>query len=351
LIGKPGNKGGSILKKGSLFFLVLLLVAGSATIHAQRRPPRQITVKLASLVPQNTPWGGALDRMVGEWSAATNGEVRLQVYHGGTQGTETDVLRKLNMNVLQAAVLTSFGLNKIVPEIMTLSIPMLIRNDQELATVFNAIKPDLEAKINGGSHYSMALIRGGWIKIFSKNPVFVPSDLKRMKMGSDTQEPGMTAAFKSMGYQVVPVDSNRILIALNGGAIEAIYASPIASAGMQFFGVAKNMSTVNIAPFLGGIVINRHTWDLIPAQHQEAILAVTRRIGSEIETSLTQLENEAISAMAEYGLVINDVNPRQAKEWYDDLEKSIPVLLDSSTFDRNYYEKINGLVKTLRNER
>jgi TRAP-type C4-dicarboxylate transport system substrate-binding protein len=339
------------LKKGSLFFLAVLLFAGSVAAYAQRRPPRQITIKLASMVPANTPWGAALNRMAGEWSAATNGEVKMQIYAGSTQGTESDVLQKLNMNVLQAAVFTSFGLNKIVPEIMTLSIPMLIRDNEELETVFNALKPDFEAKINSGNYFSMALVRGGWVKIFSKDPVFVPADLKRMKVGSDTNEPAMTAAFKSMGYQVVPMESNRTLIALNGGAIDAIYVSPIASAGMQYFGVAKNMSTVNIAPFLGGIVINRHTWELIPEQHREAILAITRRIGAEIETSMAQLESDAISAMVQHGLVINDTNPRQAQEWYDDLEHSIPLLLNSGSFDRNSYEKIDRLVKTLRDGR
>jgi TRAP-type C4-dicarboxylate transport system substrate-binding protein len=150
---------------------------------------------------------------------------------------------------------------------------------------------------------------------------------------------------------VVPLESNRTLIALNGGTIDAIYVSPIASAGMQFFGVAKNMSTVNIAPFLGGIVMNKHTWEMIPPQHQEAILAVTRRIGTEIETSLAQLESDAIDTMLKHGLRINDISPSQAQAWYDDLEKSIPLLLDSATFDRNSYEKIDRLIKTYRNGR
>ena len=336
------------MKKGSLIFTAALLCAVSLAVHAQRRPPRQITVKLASMVPANTPWGAALNRMAGEWSAATNGEVRMVIYPSGTQGSESDVLQKLNMNALQAAVFTSFGLNRIAPEIMTISIPMLIRNDEELTRVFDAIKPDLEARINSGDYFSMALVRGGWIKIFSRTPVFVPADLKRMKVGSDPLEPAMTSAFKSMGYQVVPVDSNRTLIALNGGTIDAIYVSPIASAGMQYFGVARNMSTVNIAPFLGGIVMNRHTWEQIPEQHRGAILAITRRIGTEIETSLAQLESDAIGAMVRNGLVINDVTPRQAQEWYDDLEKSIPLLLDSATFDRNSYEKIDTLIRTFR---
>ncbi|MDR1249395.1 MAG: TRAP transporter substrate-binding protein DctP [Treponema sp.] len=339
------------MRRENLLLLAALLFVVPVAANAQRRPPRQITVKLASMVPANTPWGAALNRMAGEWSAATNGEVKMQIYPSGTQGSESDVLQKLNMNALQAAVFTSFGLNKIAPEIMTLSIPMLIRNDDELSAVFDAIKPDLEAKINSGNYFSMALVRGGWIKIFSRDPVFVPGDLKRMKVGSDPQEPAMTAAFKSMGYQVVPVEGNRTLIALNGGTIDAIYVSPIASAGMQYFGVAKNMSTVNIAPFLGGIVMNRHTWEMIPEQHREAILAITRRIGTEIEASLAQLERDAIGTMLKHGLVINDPNPQQAQVWYDDLERSIPLLLDSAAFDRNTYEKINSLITTRRNGR
>ncbi|MFP3040421.1 TRAP transporter substrate-binding protein DctP [Treponema primitia] len=339
------------MKKVGLFFLAVMLFAGPGAIFAQRRPARQITIKLASMVPANTPWGAALNRMASEWSAATNGEVRMQIYPNGTQGSEADVLQKLNMNVIQAAVFTSFGLNKIVPEILTVSCPLLIRNDDELTAVFDVIKSDLEAKINSQNYYSMALVRGGWVKIFSKDPVFVPTDLKHMKVGSDPQEPTMTQAFKSMGYQVVPVEANRTLIALNGGTIEAIYVSPIASAGMQYFGVAKNMSTVNIAPFLGGIVMNKHTWEMIPEQHRAEILRITRRIGAEIETSLAQLESDAITTMIRHGLVINDLNSRQQQEWYDDLEKAIPALLESATFDRGTYDKIDGLVKTYRGGR
>ncbi|MDR1596559.1 MAG: TRAP transporter substrate-binding protein DctP [Treponema sp.] len=341
-----------ILKKVSLFFLTVILFAGPVMVYSQKRPGRQITIKLASPVPAKTPWGVALDRMASEWSAATNGEVQMKIYPDGIQGTEADVLQKLNMNVIQAAVFTSLGLNKLVPEILTLSCPLLIQNDEELTAVFDVMKPELEAKINSQNYYSMALVRGGWIKIFSKEPVFVPSDLKRMKVGSDPLEPAMMAAFKSMGYQVVPVESNRTLVALNGvTGIDAIYASPIVSAGMQFFGVAKNMSTINIAPFLGGIVINKHTWETIPEQHRAAILRITRRIGTEIEISLAQLESDAINTMTRHGLAINDLNSRQRQEWYDDLEKALPILLGSVTFDQDTYDKIDRIVKTYRNRR
>ncbi|GHV73809.1 C4-dicarboxylate ABC transporter substrate-binding protein [Spirochaetia bacterium] len=340
-----------MVKKASLLAAIVLLVVSPLSVYSQRRPARQITVKLASMVPANTPWGAALNRMAGEWAAATNGEVRMQIYPSGTQGTEADVLQKLNMNVIQAAVFTSFGLNKIAPEMMTFSCPLLIRNDDELTLVFDAIKPELEAKIDGQNYHSLALVKGGWIKIFSKGPVFIPADLKRMNIGSDPNEPGMTQVFKSMGYQVVPIASNRTLIALNGGTIEAVYMSPIAAAGMQYFAVAKNMAGLNIAPFLGGIVMNKHAWEMIPERHRPAIQRITRRIGTEIEVSLAKLESDAIIAMTNHGLRINEVNPLQEQEWYADLEKAIPALLETPTFDRATYNEIDTLVKAYRNGR
>jgi TRAP-type C4-dicarboxylate transport system substrate-binding protein len=335
------------LKRIPLVIIVIFLLFGPHAAYSQKKPGRQITVKLASMVPANTPWGTALNRMASEWAAATNGEVKLQIYPNGTQGTEADVLQKLNMNVVQAAVFTSFGLNKIAPEIMALSCPFLIRSNEELEMVFGNMKPELEAKINSQEYYSMALVRGGWVKIFSKSPIFVPADLKRQKVGSDPQEPAMTQVFKSMGYQVIPVEANRTIIALNGGTIDSIYVSPIAAAGFQYFGVAKNMTSLNIAPFLGGIVMNKHTWEMIPEQHRAEIQRITRRIGMEIEISMAQLEQDAITTMIRHGLILHELNPQQYQEWYNDLERAVPSLV-GTVFDRNTYNKIDALVKDYR---
>jgi TRAP-type C4-dicarboxylate transport system substrate-binding protein len=337
------------MKKTVLFALCFFLILGFEAA-AQRRPQRQVTIKLASMVPENTPWGAALNKIAAEWSAATNGEVRLQIYANGTQGNEEAVLQKLNMNAVQAAVLTSFGLNKIAPEMLTVSCPFLIRSDDEFVEVFKTMKSELEAKINSGNYYSLALVRGGWVKFFSRNPVFVPADLKRQKVGSVPSEPELAQVFRAMGYQVVIVDEKRLLIALNGGSIDAVYQSPISSAGFQYFGVAKHMASINIAPFMGAIVLNKYAWESIPDQHRDAIMRITRRIGSEIETSLMQLESDAISTMIKHGLVVNTVNNQQAQQWYDDMARATPALL-GTTFDRATYTKIEGILKTYRSGR
>ena len=329
-----------VIAVAALFFIVM-------PVYGQRPQQRRVVIKLASMVPENTEWGQMVSKLSAEWSRVTNGEVSLQVFANGTQGSEEEVLRKLNMNTIQAAILTSFGLTKIAPEILTLSCPFFIRDDEELNEILKTVKSDFESKINSQNYFALTLVRGGWVKFFSRNPVVVPADLKRQKMGSVPSEPELARAFRTMGYQVVEVDTTRVLIALNGGTIDAIYMSPIFAAGAQYFGVAKHMASINVAPFMGGVVLNKHAWESIPAQHRDALITVSRRVGMELETSLLKLEAETVRQMKNNGLRENQITPQQMEEWYSETVRAIPGLL-GSTFDRAMYNKIDGILQNYR---
>jgi TRAP-type C4-dicarboxylate transport system substrate-binding protein len=307
-----------------------------------------ITIKLASLVPENTDWGKALNRMSKEWSDATGGKVFLQVYHNGVAGSESDVMRKLKLDQIQAAVITSVGLSSITSEVMTLSTPFLIRNDKVLNLVLNTVKPELEKKISDKGFVIIAWAKSGWVKIFAKSPVFIPSDLKRLKLGTSPDTPEMNQAFKSMGYQLVSVDMKDIVISLNSGMIESIYQSPVAAGAYQLFGVAKNMTDMSIAPFMGGIVMSQKAWRSIPDQYKPKIMAISKQIEQEIGNSITQLEDTAIKTMVSYGLIVNKLSPAQEQLWVEDVERAIPGLLANKTFDRALYEKINTLLREFR---
>ncbi|MDR2797459.1 MAG: TRAP transporter substrate-binding protein DctP [Treponema sp.] len=331
---------------GGIAVLVLLGMGNPMALFAQRK----VTIKLASMAPENTPWGAALNRMSKEWATVSKGEVELRVYHNGVAGGEADVLRKLKLNQIQGVVLTSAGLNLIDPEIMTLSTPFLIRNDAELARVLRDLKPVLEEKINRQGFFTLAWAKSGWIKIFSRREVFVPQDLKRQKLATSPETPEMSQAFKIMGYQMVPVMTSDLLVSLNSGMIDAVYQSPLLVGGMQLFGITKNMASINIAPFMGGIVLNQQAWRRVPEAYKPELIEVSRRIAEDISDSITQLETSMIKTMTSYGLKVNQISPEQEQAWYADVEKAMPALLDT-TFNRELYQKIHDILQQYRNGR
>jgi TRAP-type C4-dicarboxylate transport system substrate-binding protein len=328
------------------FVCALALILAAVPLFAQRK----ITVKLASLVPENTPWGAALNRMSAEWAEATGGEVELVVYHNGVAGDEAEVLRKLRMNQIQAAIFTSIGLNSVTPEVMTVSYPFLIRNNEELDLVLGKIKPDLDAKMQQNGYTTLAWAKAGWVKFFSRSPVSTPNDLRKLKLGSNPDELEMMQAFKTMGYQMVPLNLSEILVSLNSGMVDAVYQSPVSAAGFQIFGIVKNMASINVAPFMGGIIMNNTAWRRIPDRHKPRLQAICKRLETDIDNSITRLENEAIVTMKKYGLTVNELSPRQVQEWYDDMGRHENSLV-GPIFNRDLYRRIKSILEDFRGGR
>jgi TRAP-type C4-dicarboxylate transport system substrate-binding protein len=336
------------MKKKFLFLSLLgiFCLFLPAAVLAQNR---KITIKLVSLVPENTPWGALLNRMGSEWTAATKGEVELVIYHN-VKYSEADILRQLNMNQIQAAMMSTFGMKIIYPPVMTLSCPFLIRNNDELNLVLEALKPELEKGINGKGYFTLAWSKIGWVRFFSKSPVFVPADLKKQKLGTSETEPELLDAFKAMGYQMVPVAMNQILVSLSGGMIDAVYQSPVNAGGLQIFGLAKNMASIQVAPFLGSIIMNQRSWRAIPEKYRDELIRITRRVEAELDASVQALEAGVIQTMVDYGLVINTVSPEQERIWYDDMSRTLPSLV-GTIFDRDMYNRIDALLRSRREGR
>jgi TRAP-type C4-dicarboxylate transport system substrate-binding protein len=319
-----------------VFLLSLFLLTG--TLFAQRA----ITIKMASVVPENTPWGQFLNRIAAEWKRITNGEVDVIVYHG-TAGKEVDIVQKLNVGQLQAGVLSTFGLTEVAPEVMTLSCPLFIRNDDELDLVLDDVKSELENRINNKGFYTLAWSRVGWIKFFSKAPIFTPNDLKRQKLGTNVDYDKFNQIFKSMGFQMVPAAQDDLLIAMNSPMVDAIYQSPIAVGGAQLFGVAKNMASINVAPFMGAIILNKRAWNSIPEKYKPRLIEAAKKEERELDKIVRKFEIDMIKTMGTYGLTVNQLTPAQEQIWYDEIDKVMPNLMGTFS-DRNLFTRIQNIL-------
>ena len=340
-----------------IFFIAalaaLILGGTGGTLYAQRGGRTQgetLEVKIASPLPKESPWGRTLDKIAAEWSRITNGQVRLRVLHGGTEGGENKMLLSLTSNTIQAAVFTSFGLSAINPAIMTMSAPFLIRTNDELSAVMKEVQPDLEAGLNSGDYFIVAWSKAGFVNIFSKEPVLVPDDLRKQKIASNADAAEMNTAFKTMGFPVVETDWNDVGPKLATGGVMALYQNPAGVAAYQLHTYLKNMLSINIAPVLGGIVMNQVTWKKIGAlnpQYQQDLLKVTRSIAGELDDSMQKTVNSAISSMVKDGLKINQPSPAQEQLWYNDVERVVPTLL-GTTYNRDLYQKINQILTKFR---
>ena len=339
----------------AIFVAMLILGAGKGNLFAQRGSTQKETleVKIASPLPKESPWGRTLDRIAAEWGRITGNQIRLRVLHGGTEGGEEKMHISLTGNTIQAAIFTSFGLSSINPSIMTMSAPFLIHNDDELNFVMKEVQGDLEARINGNNYFMLAWSKSGFVNIFSKDPVFTPDDLKRQKIASNSEGAKMNTAFITMGFQIVDTDWTDVGPKLNAGVIAAIYQNPAAIAAFQLHIQLKHMLSLNIAPILGGIVVNQVTWKKIgelDPKYPSELMRATRRIAEEFDNSMQKTINDAVNSMTRAGLKVNKPSPAQEQLWYNEIERVSPILL-GTTFDKELYQKVTDILARYRRGR
>ena len=322
-------------RRRTILFILALFVAAVG-------PAFGITIKLASVAPEQSPWGAALNQMALDWARISNGRVRVQVFHNAIAGEESDVLRKIRIGQLQAGVFTSSGMKQIVPEVFSVSVPFMIRSEEQLDYVMERITPDLEESFREARLHVLAWSRAGWVHFFSRDPVTYPDDLKVQRLASDPNDLELQQAFKLMGYTPIPMPTPELLTSLNSGLVDAFYTSPLVAGGYQWFGLAPHMLDLKVAPFLGAIIISDAAWRRIPNNIKDELIAAARRVAAQIDEEVRVLEAEAVESMQLYGLEVMHLTPAIEEAWIEDIAGYENAMLD--LFDPEMTQRIRDIL-------
>ena len=311
--------------------------------------PAQV-IKIGSVAPDRSPWDDALKEIAREWAAISGGKVKLKIYPGGIAGGEEDTIRKMKVGTLGGAVLTNIGLTKINPDAFVLSIPFLFHSEAEMAFVMERLTPIFEQQIQEKGFKVIIWTMTGWVNFFSKSPVLYPRDLKKQKLSFSTGDSAMEQAWKKSGYHIVPSELSDLMMALQSGMVDAFYLPPLVAASGQYFGIARHMCSLKIAPLVGGLVIVDRIWEKIPESQRQAMKAAVDRVSRKLAAETEKLENKAIDTMTKNGLVIHQAPPDSLAQWKEAADQGIDELV-GKLFSRELYEKVQQILQEYRQKK
>jgi TRAP-type C4-dicarboxylate transport system substrate-binding protein len=323
-----------------LAFVLLIVVAGISAAQMFR---------IGSAAPENSPWGRALNRLAAEWQRISNGRIRVTVFHNAIAGNEDDMIRKLRIGQLQAVVMTNTGLSVFSDKIMTLSMPLLIRDQQEYEYVFERVRDELEEQIADDGFRVLGWSMAGWLYFFSTDPVSTPEELRQVKIAASPEEMELVRAYQLMGYQAIAIPYTERLAGLVSGMANAYLTVPILAAGFQWFGVTPNMLDLTIGPAPGAILLSERSYRQIPESMRDEFFAVAEEINVDLSRDIMELEQEALDTMIAYGLSITHLTPEERELWIEELEASYDVTL-GLVFNEPFYRRIEELLDEFRGE-
>ncbi len=323
-----------------VFTLMIFLTLGFlSTLDAK------VVIRMGTLAPNGSTWHKIFKQMGSDWRKSTDGELVLRIYAGGIVGDEGEMIRKMRIGQLQAAVISNAGLAEIDPAAYALMLPMMFDSYEEWDYVRQKVNPALEAKLEAKGFKVLAWSDVGWVYFFTKDPLRRPTDLRKMKLAASATEAATVAIMKWAGFNPVPISSVDMASGLQTGLIDAIYLPVILAEGSQFYRHVRNMTDLKWAPLQGALVMHKRGWKKLDAGQQAAITAVARQVGADLRKDTRRQEQLSLEAMKKRGLEIVSVDGAALAEWRQTAEKAYPQvrekLVPPEVFDR---------VKKLRDE-
>ncbi|MEM8930657.1 MAG: TRAP transporter substrate-binding protein DctP [Acidobacteriota bacterium] len=308
---------------------------------------RSTVIKMASLAPDGSVWDQFLRDMGAEWQESTDGKVRLRLYPGGVAGDESDIVRKMRVGQLHAAALSVGGLEAIDESFKIFSIPMFFAAYDELYHVLDQLRPEFEKRLDAKGYVLLHWGNGGWVHLFSKQPIRTVDDLRRQKIFTGTGDSDSAALWRKNEFQTVALATTDLLTSLQTGMVDVVPTTPLAALSLQWFRHTPYMQDLGLAPLVGATVVTKRLWNRLDESSRDALRKAARETETQLFDEIPKRDEEAIEQMRGRGLTVVPV-PDGGEAAWQDAAKLFADYRRANTADRALLDKIVETLETYR---
>jgi TRAP-type C4-dicarboxylate transport system substrate-binding protein len=293
-------------------------------VDAMAQTPR---IKLATIAPRGSAYHQVLLEMGEAWRRAEAPGANFAIFTDGSQGGEADMVRRMRIGQLNAALISVIGLSEIDAGAGALQkMPLMFRSWNEVDAVGKRLHPLLEKRFLDKGFVVLFWAEGGWVRFFSKERALRPGDFKRLKMFAWAGDPEQIGLMKALGYQPVMLETADILPGLQTGLINAVPVTSMWALASQIDGTAPHMLDIQWVPIVGAAVMTRGAWDALTHSGRDALRREAAKAASRLRDQRAASDLEAVEAMRKRGLRVHSLTPELEAEWRQLAETVYPKI-------------------------
>ena len=305
------------------------------------------TLKIATLAPEGSPWIQTFDDLNVELKKKTNNAVRLKVYPGGVLGDETDMIRKMYVGQIQGAVLTSASLSGIFPEMDVFQIPFLFKSYEEVDYVLGKMDAFFKKGFADKGYILTAWSEGGFVRLMSTVPIASIDDLKKAKVWTWADAPMAKAIFDEAGISAIPLSLPDVLVGLQTGLVEVVYAPPTGAIALQWFTKTKYMTDVPLIYLIGGVVIKKNQFEKLSPANRQVLMELCSKYMEKLKLVIRKENQEAIQVMVNHGLKIIRPSEQQIEE-FKKVSQQAMIRQTGKSFSKKIRDEVISYVQEYR---
>lgn len=317
-----------------LTFLSLLLF-GTAT-HAT-------VIKIATLSPDGTTWMKKMRQAAKEIFELTDKRVKIKFYPGGVMGDESAVMRKMRINQLQGAAVSSGALTRHFKDSSIYGMPFLFNSQEEVLYVRKHIDKLIIKGLEKKGIISFGLAESGFVYLLSNNPIQSIADLKKEKFWIPDNASARETV-KSFSLKPIPLPFGDVLAALQTHLINTIISSPIASIALQWHTQVKYLTDMPVLYSWATLIISKRTMEKLNKKDKAIVNKVMSKAFKEIDQQ-NQKDNEAaLLALKNQGIIFIKPNEKQYTEWKNIALRGNKELVENGNNSKKMYDLVQKLI-------
>ncbi len=308
---------------------------------------RTLLIKIGTLAPEGSSWVRTFNAISTEVMKKTGNTVQFRIYAGGVLGDEMDMLRKLKIGQIQGAALTSAGLSTIFREMDLLQVPFLFQNYEEVDATLKEMDPFLRKGLEDNGYVLLGWSEAGFVYLMSTVPIASVADLKKAKVWIWEDSPMSKAILDEVGVKAIPLTIPDVLVGLQTGLVEVVYAPPTGAISLQWFTKIKYLTDVPLIYLAGGIVVKKDIFRQLPQPSQNLVLGSFQQHLDQLKVITRNENRDAIKVMVKNGTKVITPNKDQIEE-YKRLSNKAMGHIGGQTFSKKVLDETTSFLESYR---
>jgi TRAP-type C4-dicarboxylate transport system substrate-binding protein len=253
----------------------------------------------------------------------------------------------MHIGQIHGAALTSAGLSAIFGEIDVFQIPFLFESHHEIDYVIEEMGAFFQKGLDENGYILLGWSEGGFVRLMSTTPVAGLDDLRKAKVWTWENSPMTKVIFDQANVSAIPLSLPDVLVGLQTGLVDVVYAPPSGAISLQWFTKTKYMNDVNLIYLIGGLVMQKKVFGKISPDHQKILLETCRHRMNELKTTIRRENREAIQVMVKHGIKIISPTAAQVDEFKKVSDQAMQRL-EGKSFSKKIRKEVSTRIETYR---
>ncbi|MFA5447389.1 MAG: TRAP transporter substrate-binding protein [Sphaerochaeta sp.] len=256
--------------------------------------------------PADHPYHIGLEKFAELLKEKSGGRILLDSFHSSQLGNERDLVEGLQLNTVQAAVITSAPLSGFTDAYLVFDLPFVFEDVEEARKVCDSpIGQQMLASLEDDGVIGLTFFENGMRNITnSKRPIETPADLRGIKIRTMENMMHMDA-FRVMGADPTPMAFGELFTAMQQKAIDAQENPYVVIYANKFFEVQDYLSITEHLYSPAPLLISKTFYDSLPNDLQQVMIEAAREAKVYQWQACDDQTSYLLKSLEEAGMIVN----------------------------------------------